>query len=216
MITKQEFMRATLVLALVAGTGTFAFAAMVHNSQEDYYSNGSTKVNDLLHGGLTWYGPDPGTDALWQVNEKGYWETGTIGGYTGNYTEIDYTVFNDHSGYAPDPITSFHIPAPTGLLLDVTAPEGWTVAVTPGWITWTAVDPDDGIYIDGSLDYMHVLYAGHLGIGFSYGVAVDTGEMHDYHYGDNWVVSSIVPAPAAVLLGVMGLGLVGWVKRRLS
>ncbi|MBN2561996.1 MAG: hypothetical protein JXQ75_13810 [Phycisphaerae bacterium] len=192
--------------ALLLGTGGLAMAdiTMIHGSQEIYYANGSTYINFEPSYGTDYWVGTPGSNSIWEVTDKAWYNDCT------DQTFISYTVFNDL--WDDQGITSLH--APTGGLVPtlITAPSGWVGVydAVNAQVEWSTTGA--GIPLGGSLDTMYAYFDGYHTIGFDQ-VYVDL-DHGDPFTMDNWVVSA-VPAPGAVLLGALGLGVIGWLKRRL-
>jgi hypothetical protein len=179
---------------------------LVHNSQEDYYDSGGTLINNLLPGGGQRTVGDTSGDVLWEVGEKGFYDSVT------NVTRITYTVFNDTF---EDDITSFHVPFLVTPLSITQGPDAdWSGNVAGGYINWQT--SGTGIAPGESKDTFQLFYEGNVAIGFCPGVYTDLGSDHIAVRGENWEVSCAVPTPGAALLGLMGLGLVGRMKRKLA
>lgn len=222
------------LLALLAITVPVAMADLVHSSREDYYQGGTivTMLNSDPGGGRggtgrDWFGNQGGRignpcgNALWEVDEKVYWETGAVTRedgtvWVGDYTVISYTVLNDDFKNPPFAagITSFHVPllqAPFAY----NAPGIWEGQLGGGAFNWSTTG--DGIPWTQSLDTFQLIYLGWKPIGFIDGAAIDVnhGPLFGGACWGPWVISGVVPAPGAAGLLVVGIGLVGWFKRRI-
>jgi len=185
---------------------------LVHNSQEDYFGSGGTRIVDILNGSTTTTVGTVTGDPLWQVNEKVFYDPIL------NKTTISYTVFNDNYAATDRTITSFHVPYQVAPNVVSPGPDAtWSNSLaTPGYVIWTTTGP--GIPLHSSIDTFQLTYRGNLGIGFCNGVKNDLGPTHLIQTGENWVVScaTAIPSPGALILGLMGLGLVGRMKRHLA
>lgn len=213
--TLTKALTAFAVVAFLVGSNGAAVAdvdTQIHGSQEIYYSTGGTEVNCEAGTCIDFEVGDITGTVLWQVTEKGWILKDT------GQTLITYTVHNDTYN---DPITSFHVPVwfePKQV--DTPADWGWEYVegATQDYIVWTA-GPNKlggGIVKQESKDSFRIYYDDPVkGISFAPGVMIDVdhGTPFTSPTGD-WVVSTIVPVPAAVVLGAMGLGLVAWMRRR--
>jgi hypothetical protein len=195
----------TLAVVLCATTGAWASLTMIHDANEIYYANGTLVVESPALGGSTFTVGEISGDPIWEVIEKAWWDVDR------NVTIISYTVGNDSFS---DPITSLHV-AKQGTLVSLSAPTGWTAVESADQIVWSTADAANGVPLFGTLDTMVATFAG------LYDITYLPGAMADFADGTilsnpNWVVSTIVPAPGAFVLGVMGLGLLRWARRRLA
>jgi len=204
------------VIALVAQS---AMATLVHNSREYYYSTGGTSIQAVT-GSSSSNHDDFGNTAhnvgnvsgsiLWQIEEQGYW----LHDSSGDYTLVSYTV--TAPSYSSD-VTSVHIPyilAPGSVSSGPGTAPPWTGSASAGYANWVA---GVGFGPLTPTDSFQLRYAGHLAITFIKGPWIDFADHTDNQGGGaNWVVSAVVPAPGAALLVSLGLGFVGWAKRRLA
>ena len=201
---------AAAAFLLVSNTAALAAHVLIHVSLEDYFPGGGTIV-DCSFGCSDFTVGDVSGSPLWQIDEKAWHDIGgslAINPFGGDTTVITYTVFND--AFASN-ITSFHVPAPFEPL-DILEPAGWTGVWMNGFIWWET--DGIGIFETQSLNNFTAIYDDHLPIVFMGFTAVDLAD-DSVLTSEFWVVST-VPVPGAMLLGAIGLGMVGWLKRRFA
>jgi hypothetical protein len=200
--------KATLLttLAVVLAATSIASAGLIHESTERYYDNG-TEVT-VATGGTDFVVGDISSGViLWEVLQKGFWNLEE------ETTTITYTVGNDSFS---DPITSFHAPLPMTPISWSTGEIGWDVEVFADEIVWATDDPQYGIPLYQTKNKMTVVFDGLWNVGWAPGAMADFAD-GTLLSNDNWVVSAVVvPAPGALLLGILGMGGIGWIKRRIS
>lgn len=204
---RKNIVSIAVAALLVSSTGAFAARTLIHACMEGYYENG-TRISDALDGRSFDFGViEAGELPFWEVTEKAWWDEEK------NQTEITYTVFNDAIS---EPIASLHIFSKIKPASISSSPSGWTGFVNDdGEYGWSTDDADEyGITMTQSLNTMTVVFSGLRNITYvpvAYDLA--SGTIVD---NPNWVVSTVAPAPGAVVLCAMGLGLIGWIKRRFA
>jgi hypothetical protein len=218
---KKTMILVAVAAVMTATTVTFANPAF-HDSTENYYSSGGTRVFDHTHGTILNFGDVSGS-VLIEVEEKGY--------YVGNDTLIQYTLINDNfdnpNTLGPDPLTSLHIlgtqlpfahsngTLPNWHWVPPSGTEyGWETQVATSGV-YNAVDASNDPNVTNSIDNMWVKFHGHLNITYT-GVFFDYGSSNTQLTGNDWKISTVVPAPAGMVLCPLGLCLVGWLKRRFA
>jgi hypothetical protein len=196
-----------LGLLALAASPVLADFVKIHESTEEYYDSGGTKIT-CSQGCSSFLVGDVTGDVDWKIIDEAWHDTdGDITGYSDS-TQVTYTVGND--GYLSD-ITSFRVPTNGLVPVSISSPDGWTGTYAAGFILW---EDDPGIPIGTTKNEFVVIYDELLPIGFAGPVKVDLANSDEFEY-DDWVVST-VPAPGAVVIGAIGLGLVYWLKRRFA
>jgi hypothetical protein len=182
-----------------------------HESREDFFSNGGTRVSGCFGPGCPstdFTIGDATGDVWWQVVEKVFYDG------IANTTEFTYTVFNDQFA---DPITSFHVLSQGIQGVSWGAPPGWDFSqVGDYWLWWTDV-PASGIAAHKALDEMHVTLGGNVPVTFALAKIDLTGSGGNYFLtGSDWRASSPVPEPGTLaLLGTGLIGIAGVIRRKL-
>lgn len=201
---KKSFFCLVLSLVVILLSSTAAHAVAPTQDARYLWRDGGTYIDQIYPIDMEWsVGSPTGGDRV-QINQKDFnAENGT--------GVFNWTVYND--SYA-DRIYSFHItnvgftPAH---IVSHTEPTGWTFSVGSSYFDWST---DSATYaisqFSGGGFQLVIPGSGQYGIGPA---AVDVGASHTlYNGGGLWVASHPVPEPATLSL-IMGIGLMGFVRR---